>query len=126
MPVAAEARRRRRRIDLTQGDRSGRCLGAPVQVVLEGERMAIEAHAVDVLVAGCGIGGLSAAVSALEEGASVAIIERAPQAERGGNTRYTEAYLRMQSETEVTADFESHFATDGGGYLDPVLVDSTK
>jgi len=88
--------------------------------------MAVETHEFDVVVAGCGIGGLSAAVSALEQGARVAIIERAPEEERGGNTRYTEAYLRMKSETEVTDDFEAHFAANAGGYLDPVLVDATK
>ena len=88
--------------------------------------MAIEARAFDVVVAGCGIGGLSAAVSALEEGASVAILERASESERGGNTRYTEAYLRMKSEAEVTDDFEQHFAANSGGYLDPAIVDSTK
>jgi len=88
--------------------------------------MAIETHAFDVVVAGCGIGGLSAAVSALEEGATVAILERAPEHERGGNTRYTEAYLRMQSESAVTDDFEAHFAHNAGGYLDPELIDATK
>jgi tricarballylate dehydrogenase len=88
--------------------------------------MTIETHSFDVVVAGCGIGGLSAAVSALEEGATVAILERAPENERGGNTRYTEAYLRMKSETEVTDDFEAHFAANSGGYLDPLLIDATK
>lgn len=88
--------------------------------------MAVESHAHDVVVAGCGIGGLSAAVSALEEGATVAIVERAPEHERGGNTRYTEAYLRMRSETEVTDDFEAHFMHNSGGYLDPGLIDATK
>jgi len=88
--------------------------------------MAFETQPFDVVVAGCGIGGLSAAVSALEEGATVAILERAPEPERGGNTRYTEAYLRMKSEREVADDFEAHFAHNSGGYLDPELVDATK
>jgi tricarballylate dehydrogenase len=88
--------------------------------------MAVETQPFDVVVAGCGIGGLSAAVSALEEGATVAILERAPENERGGNTRYTEAYLRMKSDREVTDDFEAHFAHNSGGYLDPTLVDVTK
>ena len=78
----------------------------------------------DVVVAGCGIAGLSAAVSAAEHGARVAVLERAPEAERGGNTRYTEAYLRLKSEHEVADDFESHFADNAGGHLDPALVDS--
>jgi tricarballylate dehydrogenase len=76
----------------------------------------------DVVVVGCGIAGLSAAVSALQGGATVTILERAPKDERGGQTRYTEAYLRMKSETEVTDDFEEMFATNGGGYLDPAIV----
>ncbi|MGZ5137907.1 MAG: FAD-dependent oxidoreductase, partial [Burkholderiales bacterium] len=76
----------------------------------------------DVVVVGCGIAGLAAAVSALHAGASVTILERAPYDERGGQTRYTEAYLRMKSETEVTDDFEEMFATNAGGYLDPSLV----
>jgi len=88
--------------------------------------MPIESHEFDVVVAGCGIGGLSAAVSAIESGARVAILERATPEERGGNTRYTEAYLRMKSETEVTDDFEAHFAENGGGYLDPALVAETQ
>lgn len=80
---------------------------------------AAEAH---VVVVGCGIAGLAAAVSALEAGARVTILERAPQDERGGQTRYTDAYLRMKSETEVTDDFEDMFANNAGGYLDPALV----
>ena len=64
----------------------------------------------DVVVAGCGVAGLSAAVSAAENGARVAVLERAPREERGGQSRYTEAYLRMKSESEVTDDFELHIA----------------
>ncbi len=79
----------------------------------------------DVVVAGCGIAGLSAAVAAAEMGARVAVLERAPIEERGGNTRYTDAYLRMKSETEVTDDFETHLAENGGGYLDPAMIKHT-
>ncbi len=79
----------------------------------------------DVLVVGCGIAGLSAVATALQAGARVAIIERAPREERGGNTRWTEALLRMKSETEVSDDFEAHFARNAGHYLDPELVAET-
>ena len=79
----------------------------------------------DVVVVGCGIAGLSAAVSALQGGARVTILERAPIGERGGQTRYTEAYFRMKSEHEVTDDFEQMFANNAGGYLDPSLVHLT-
>jgi len=79
----------------------------------------------DVVIAGCGAAGLSAAVAAAEAGARVAIVERAPRDERGGQSRYTEAYLRMKSEHEVTDDFETHLAENCGGYLDPKLVEET-
>lgn len=79
----------------------------------------------DVVVAGCGIAGLSAAVAARQQGARVALLERAPLTERGGNTRYTEAFLRMKSLDEVSEDFEAHFAANAGGYLDPALIDET-
>ena len=79
----------------------------------------------DLVVAGCGAAGLSAAVSAAEDGLRVAVLERAPREERGGQSRYTEAYLRMKSETEVTDDFESFLAESGQGYVDPDLVEET-
>ncbi|WP_149537503.1 FAD-dependent oxidoreductase [Siccirubricoccus phaeus] len=78
--------------------------------------------AYDVVVAGCGVAGLSAAVAAAEGGARVAVLERAPREERGGQSCYTEAYLRMKSHREVTDDFETHLAENGSGAIDPELV----
>ena len=77
----------------------------------------------DVVVAGCGVAGLSAAVAAAEAGARVAILERATREERGGQSRYTEAYLRMKSLDEVSDDFETHLAENGSGAIDPDLVE---
>jgi FAD binding domain len=79
----------------------------------------------DVVVVGTGIAGLSTAVAALQSGASVALLERSAREERGGNTRWTEALLRMKSETEVSDDFEEHFAKNAGHHLDPELVGET-
>lgn len=79
----------------------------------------------DLVVAGCGVAGLSAAVSAAEHGARVAVVERATREERGGQSRYTEAYLRMKSHTEVTDDFETHLAENGSGAIDPDLVEES-
>jgi tricarballylate dehydrogenase len=79
----------------------------------------------DVVVVGCGIAGLSAAVSAAQSGAKVAVLERSTFEERGGNTRWTEAFLRMKNENEVSDDFEEHFMANSGHYLDPSLVQET-
>lgn len=76
----------------------------------------------DVVVVGCGIAGLSAAVSAQQSGARVALLERAPKEERGGNTRYTESFWRMKNRDEVADDFEEHLAANAGGYLDPEII----
>jgi len=63
------------------------------------------ADVLDVLVIGSGFAGLSAAVSACDAGARVTILERSSEEEYGGNTRWTEAYFRMKSESEVNDDF---------------------
>src|SRR6516164_8738521 len=76
----------------------------------------------DLLVVGSGIAGLSAAASAMQAGAHVGVLERAVREERGGNTRWTEALMRMKSEAEVSDDFEEHFANNAGHYLDPGLM----
>ena len=82
-----------------------------------------QSHEFDLVVAGCGVAGLTAAVSAAERGARVAVLERAPIEERGGQSRYTEAYLRMKSHAEVSDDFETHLAENGCGSIDPDLVE---
>jgi tricarballylate dehydrogenase len=78
-----------------------------------------------VAVVGCGVAGLSAAVAAQEAGARVVVIERAPEAEYGGNTRYTEAFLRMKSITEVADDFSTHLQANSGYNVDPSLAVQT-
>ncbi|RTZ41654.1 FAD-dependent oxidoreductase [Candidimonas sp. SYP-B2681] len=76
----------------------------------------------DVVVAGCGVAGLSAAVSAAERGLQVAVLERASREERGGQSRFTEAYLRMKAIDEVSDDFETHLAENVGPYVDPDMT----
>ena len=77
----------------------------------------------DIIVIGCGIAGLSAAISAQQNGSKVAILERAPREERGGNTRYTESFWRMKNEDEVSDDFEDQFAKNSGGWPDPGILE---
>ena len=78
-----------------------------------------------VVVVGCGIAGLSAAVSAAEFGADVTLLERSTKEERGGNTRWTEAFMRMKNEKEVADDFIEHFVANAGCHLDPSLINET-
>lgn len=76
----------------------------------------------DVIVVGCGISGLSSAVSAADSGARVLILERATQEEFGGNTRWTESYFRMKGESEVSDDFEELLVSNAGHHIDPNIV----
>jgi tricarballylate dehydrogenase len=48
----------------------------------------------DVLVVGAGMAGLCAAIEARNSGASVIVLEKAPEAERGGNTRFSNGAIR--------------------------------
>lgn len=76
----------------------------------------------DVLVIGSGIAGLSSAVAAAAAGARVAVLERSAPEEFGGQTRWTEAYFRMKSETEVSDDFEELLVANAGHHIDPNVV----
>ncbi|WP_050470209.1 FAD-dependent tricarballylate dehydrogenase TcuA [Herbaspirillum chlorophenolicum] len=78
--------------------------------------------ACDVLVIGCGISGLSAAVSARAAGARVLVLERAVKEKFGGNTRWTESYFRMKNEHEVSDDFEERLIANAGYNLDPHII----
>lgn len=75
-----------------------------------------------VVVVGSGVAGLSAATAAAESGARVVVLDRASEDESGGNTRYTEAYLRMKSTSEIADDFIDSFVADFVGYPDPSLT----
>ena len=57
-----------------------------------------------------------------QNGARVAILERAPRDERGCNIRYSESFWRMKSEDAVSDDFEDRFAVNAGGWPDPGIL----
>jgi tricarballylate dehydrogenase len=79
----------------------------------------------DVVVIGSGIAGLSAALAAQQSGARVALVERAGAAAGGGNTRYTEAFLRMKSLDEPADDLAERLLDDFQGHPDPGLLVQT-
>lgn len=54
----------------------------------------------DVAVIGGGIAGLSAAIAAVQEGAEVILLEKAPKLQRGGNTAIADAQIRYPHEPD--------------------------
>ncbi|MCC6534426.1 MAG: FAD-dependent tricarballylate dehydrogenase TcuA [Burkholderiales bacterium] len=57
--------------------------------------MSEQAEHYDVIVVGGGNAALCAALAARDQGARVLLLERAPHAERGGNTRFTDGQMRI-------------------------------
>ena len=87
------------------------------------------ASAHDVVVLGGGNAGLCAALAARQRGASVAVIESAPKAFRGGNSRHTRNLRSMHAaptDLLVDAYSEDEFVTDllrvTGGRTDEALA----
>jgi tricarballylate dehydrogenase len=78
----------------------------------------------DLVVVGCGAGGLSTAVQFLENapGARVVVLERTPRAQRGGNTAWTGAFFRLEPDGTPAADFEQRMLDLSGGRTDPDIV----
>ncbi|AIJ21898.1 FAD-dependent tricarballylate dehydrogenase TcuA [Amycolatopsis methanolica] len=68
-----------------------------------------------VVVIGAGIAGLSAAVSAAEQGAPVVLVDRAGPLEAGGNTKWTSAYLRLDDVYEPSESFVEEVVAFSGG-----------
>ncbi len=89
--------------------------------------MTREHTAYDVIVVGGGIANRAAAISATEAGARVALLDRATEQESGGNTRYTEAYMRMQSVDEPAEGLADTLVDDFMGHPDPgITADAAK
>jgi tricarballylate dehydrogenase len=82
----------------------------------------------DVAVIGCGVAGMTAALSALESGAKVINIERSTFEERGGNSRWTDANMALkfgQEEPEWNDAFWSSFERNHGYHVDPEMMAET-
>lgn len=84
----------------------------------------------DVVVIGAGNAALCAALAAQEEGARVLVLERAPEAENGGNSRFTAGAIRFAYDgvddlREVMPDLseEEIAKTDFGTYSEDQFFD---
>src|ERR1700733_7899314 len=84
----------------------------------------------DIIVVGAGLAGLSAALTAHERGAKVVVLECAPEAERGGNTRFSNGAMRAvyhgiadveELVGEIGAEERAH--TDFGAYTPEEYLD---
>jgi len=84
----------------------------------------------DVAVVGAGNAAMCAALAAREQGASVVVLERAPEDEAGGNTRFTAgairfAYNGIEDLRELMPDLteEEIARTDFGAYTEEQFFD---
>jgi tricarballylate dehydrogenase len=80
----------------------------------------------DVVVVGHGAAGLASAVAAAEAAdakpARILVIERAPEDARGGNTRWSPSYMRLEAPDVLAPNFEADMMETSGGQSDPAYV----
>jgi tricarballylate dehydrogenase len=79
---------------------------------------------IDVVVIGCGVAGAAAALSAAETAQElgrplrIVVLERATEQDRGGNSRWTAAYLRMADIDTPAPGFVEDLVAHSGGVVD--------
>ncbi|MWA01640.1 FAD-binding protein [Actinomadura sp. LD22] len=78
----------------------------------------------DLVVVGCGAGGLATAVRFLEAapGARVVVLERMPSDQRGGNTAWTGSFFRLDPAGDPADDFEERMHALSGGLTDKEII----
>ena len=78
-----------------------------------------------LVVVGHGAAGLAAAVSAAEQARDrglrieITLLEKAREAEAGGNTRWSPSYMRMAAPDRLAPGFEEDMQRASGGLADP-------
>ncbi len=84
----------------------------------------------DIVVVGCGVAGISAALSAAENAKKInkklkiAILERANYDNRGGNSRWTASYMRMKNLDEVADNFVEDMMVFSDNYSDREYIET--
>jgi len=84
----------------------------------------VSGHQLDLVVVGCGAGGLATALQALQSapGLRVMVLERTSKANRGGNTAWTGAFFRLEEDGSPAADFASRMVELSKGKTDKAIV----
>ena len=81
-----------------------------------------------ICVVGSGAAGLAAALAAAESARAqslacrITLIDRAPQGEHGGNTRFSPSYMRMAAPDRVAPGFADDLAEVSGGRMDTAYI----
>ena len=76
----------------------------------------------DLVVVGCGIAGLSAAIAAAEGDVPVVVLEKAPEDRRGGQTQYSESFRLPTADIDLDLDFHVPDYAAGDFYRDIMRI----
>ncbi|MEI4771784.1 FAD-dependent oxidoreductase [Psychrobacillus sp. FJAT-51614] len=84
----------------------------------------------DLVVIGCGVTGTSAALAAAERAKEqgktlkIALLERAPYEQRGGNSRWTAAYMRMENIDTPAENFIDDMLNFSDNFSDKAYIET--
>src|SRR4029450_8538986 len=89
-----------------------------------GEEATLSAEELDLVVVGCGAGGLATATQFLEDSPQgrVVVLERATGATRGGNTAWTGAFFRLEADGSPAPDFTDRMVELSEGKTDKAII----
>jgi len=76
----------------------------------------------DLVVVGCGIAGLSAGLRAMENNLDVALLEKAPEENRGGHTQFTESFRIPTADIDLDVEFNVEDYSTSDFYSDIMEV----
>jgi len=76
----------------------------------------------DIVIVGCGMAGLAAALCATELGTSVCVLEKAPKKHRGGHTRFTESFRIPTANIDLDIEFNVEDYSSSDFYSDIMAV----
>ena len=79
-------------------------------------------EAYDLVIVGCGMAGLAAALRASELGRSICILEKSPKQHRGGHTRFTESFRIPTADIDLDVEFNVEDYASADFYSDIMSV----